>query len=127
MLDEIKVKQRELRKWMWTERLLTTQKDISKLREAISRMNELVELTRKAAEYYHSKHGRCPVCEGVDVKKFLDMLCSRIGPRCYEVLGKLARGEISSREAFEMLRREGLSKGITDEDVEKMLREAMRR
>ncbi len=63
MLDEIKARQREFRKWTWTERLLTTQRDVSKLKEAISRMREIVETTRKAAEYYDSKYGRCSYCE----------------------------------------------------------------
>lgn len=63
MIEEIKVEQRNLRKWMWAERLLTTQKDISKLREAISRMKNLVDMTRRAAEYYDSKYGRCNYCE----------------------------------------------------------------
>jgi len=63
MIDEIKAKQREFRKWTWTERLLTNQRDVSKLKEAISRMREIVETTRKAAEYYDSKYGRCSYCE----------------------------------------------------------------
>ncbi len=65
MIDEIKAGQREFRKWTWTERLLTTQRDISKLREAISRMKGIVEMTRKAAEYYDSKYGRCSYCESL--------------------------------------------------------------
>jgi hypothetical protein len=63
MIDEIKARQREFRKWTWTERLLTNQRDISKLKEAISRMKDIVETTRKAAEYYDSKYGRCSYCE----------------------------------------------------------------
>ncbi len=63
MLDEIKVKQREFRKWVWAERLLTTQKDLSKLREAISKMKDIVEKTRRASEYYDEKYGRCSYCE----------------------------------------------------------------
>jgi len=63
MIDEIKARQREFRKWTWTERLLTNQRDVSKLKEAISRMREIVETTRKAAEYYDSKYGRCSYCE----------------------------------------------------------------
>jgi hypothetical protein len=65
MIDNIKAKQREFRKWMWTERLLTTQRDISKLKEAISRMKDIVEATIKAAEYYDSKYGRCSYCENL--------------------------------------------------------------
>jgi len=126
MLDEIKVKQREFRKWVWAERLLTTQKDIYKLREAISRMQEVVELTRRAAEYYDSKHGECPLCKRVDFRKLFEMLCSRIGPVCYETIEKLVRGEISAKEAYEVIRREGVAKGITDEEVDRMIAEAMR-
>lgn len=71
MLNEIKAKQREFRKWVWTERLLTTQEDIGKLREAISRMNEIVELTRKAAEYHDQKYS-CRSCEVESLKLDLD-------------------------------------------------------
>ncbi|MEM3775018.1 MAG: hypothetical protein QXX92_08510 [Candidatus Bathyarchaeia archaeon] len=63
MIDEIKARQREFRKWTWTERLLTTQRDVSKLKEAISRMKDIVEKTKRAAEYYDSKYGRCSYCE----------------------------------------------------------------
>jgi hypothetical protein len=63
MLDEIKAKQREFRKWMWTERLTTTQHDITKLKEAISQARQIVELTSRAAEFYDSKYGRCSYCE----------------------------------------------------------------
>ncbi|MEM4429667.1 MAG: hypothetical protein QXM08_00705 [Thermofilaceae archaeon] len=63
MIDEIKAAQREFRKWMWAERLLTTQRDLAKLREAISRMKRIVDLTKRAAEYYDSRYGRCPYCE----------------------------------------------------------------
>ncbi|MEM0067650.1 MAG: hypothetical protein QW632_04410 [Ignisphaera sp.] len=63
MIDEIKAKQREFRKWLWSEKLLTTQKDLSKLREAILKMKEIVDLTRKASEYYDIKYGKCGYCE----------------------------------------------------------------
>lgn len=67
MLNEIKAKQREFRKWVWAERLLTAQEDIEKLKEAISRMNEIVELTRKAAEYHDKKYG-CSSCRVESLK-----------------------------------------------------------
>jgi hypothetical protein len=65
MLDEIRREQRDLRKWMWSERLLTTQRDVNKLREAIARMKGLVDLTNRAASYYHEKYGRCSYCEAL--------------------------------------------------------------
>ncbi|MEM2196341.1 MAG: hypothetical protein QXY41_05930 [Thermoproteota archaeon] len=63
MIDEINAKQRAFRKWLWSERLLTTQKDIGKLKEAIVRMKEIVDLTRRAAEYHDFKYGKCGYCE----------------------------------------------------------------
>ncbi|MBW2671885.1 MAG: hypothetical protein JRD89_00550 [Deltaproteobacteria bacterium] len=62
MLEEIKRQQRDLRKWMWTQRLSTTQEDVSKLREAIARAKSLVDLTYRAGERYHSELGECPTC-----------------------------------------------------------------
>jgi len=58
VIDEIKVKQRDLRKWIWAKKLTTTQEDIGVLREAIDKTKELVDLTYKAAEI-----NECPTCK----------------------------------------------------------------
>ena len=63
MLEEIAKKQREWRKWLWSQNLLTTEKRIEKLREAIEKLKEIHSLIKKATEYYTTKHGRCPYCE----------------------------------------------------------------
>jgi len=70
------------------------------------------------------KEGSCPVYKQINIKKFFEILCSKIGSKCYEALEKLARGEISAREAFEIIKSEGIAKGITDEDIDKMIAEA---
>jgi len=49
-----------------------------------------------------------------------------IGPVCYETIEKLVRGEISAKEAYETIKREGIARGITGEDVERMIAEAMK-
>jgi len=59
VMDEIKVKQRDLRKWVWAEGLTTTQEDIGSLGNAITQAKELVDLTYEAAEL----EGNCPTCE----------------------------------------------------------------
>ncbi|MEM1522285.1 MAG: hypothetical protein QXU69_04625 [Thermofilaceae archaeon] len=125
MIDEIKAVQREFRKWMWTERLLTTQRDLAKLREAISRMKWIVDLTRRAAEYYDSRYGRCPYCEqlakevsekfGVSESEALEAVYGATSDdreraaRSIEKLRKMGALDYVVRRAEEMLRemREG--------------------
>lgn len=64
MLDEINVKQRELRKWMWSNRLPTTNEDLNALEEAINKSKELVDTTYKVAEMKLKKEpGECTTCE----------------------------------------------------------------
>ncbi|MCD6325800.1 hypothetical protein J7L97_05885 [Candidatus Bathyarchaeota archaeon] len=121
MLDEINVVQRDLRKWMWAERLTTTQEDISKLREAIRKAKGLVDLTYKASERYHSKFGYPLVLYG---DRLIDKLCSRLGGECREIFDKLRRGEISADEAYRRIRAEGERKGLTDEDINRIIEES---
>lgn len=58
VIDEIKVKQRDLRKWVWAKKLTTSQEDIGSLRGAIDKAKELVDLTYRAAEV-----SECPTCQ----------------------------------------------------------------
>jgi hypothetical protein len=60
ILDEIKVKVREFRKWLWASGLLTHETDVRKLEEAINRFRAIVDLTWKGAEVVASK--RLPLC-----------------------------------------------------------------
>jgi len=62
VIDEIRVKQRDLRKWIWAEKLTTSQEDIGKLKGAIDKAKELVDLTYRAAEVYE-----CPTCKPIMV------------------------------------------------------------
>jgi hypothetical protein len=59
-LDEIKVRVREFRKWLWASGLLTHETDVRKLEEAINRFKAVVDLTWKGAEIVASK--RLPLC-----------------------------------------------------------------
>ena len=59
------------------------------------------------------------------IKKLFEKLCARIGPKCWETLEKLARGEISVKEAFEIIKREGIAKGVSDEDIDRIIAEVM--
>jgi hypothetical protein len=60
ILDEIKVKVREFRKWLWASGLLTHETDVRKLEEVINRFRSVVDLTWKGAEIVASK--RLPLC-----------------------------------------------------------------
>jgi hypothetical protein len=59
-LDEIRVRIREFRKWLWASGLLTHETDVSKLEEAINKFRSVVDLTWKGAEIVASK--RLPLC-----------------------------------------------------------------
>ena len=58
MLNKIREKQRELRKWLWSSRLPTVEEDASKINEAISKAKELTDLVYQAAEMYERKFGK---------------------------------------------------------------------
>jgi hypothetical protein len=60
VLDEIKVKVREFRKWLWASGLLTHETDVRRLEEAINKFRSVVDLTWKGAEIVASK--RLPLC-----------------------------------------------------------------
>ncbi|MBO3754800.1 MAG: hypothetical protein FGF53_08010 [Candidatus Brockarchaeota archaeon] len=121
MIDGIKARQREFRKWTWTERLLTTQRDISKLKEAISRMKDIVETTRRAAEYYDSKYGRCSYCETLARE-----ISSRFGLEEAEILDSIYGLASDSKErvseSAEKLKRLGVFE-YTMQRVKEMLTE----
>ncbi|MBS7635769.1 hypothetical protein KEJ37_00245 [Candidatus Bathyarchaeota archaeon] len=121
MIDEIKARQREFRKWTWTERLLTTQRDIAKLKEAISRMKDIVETTRRAAEYYDSKYGRCSYCETLARE-----ISSRFGFEEAEILDSIYGLASDSKErvseSAEKLKRLGVFE-YTMQRVKEMLTE----
>jgi hypothetical protein len=106
MLDEIKREQRELRKWMWAERLLTTQRDINRLREAIERMKRLVDLTHRAASYYHEKYGKCSYCESL-AKEIAAKFNVSEGEVLDALYGLASDNKERVNEAAEKLRRVG--------------------
>jgi len=58
MLEKIRDKQRELRKWLWSSRLPTVEEDVSKIDEVIGKAKELTGLVYQAAEMHDKKFGR---------------------------------------------------------------------
>ncbi|MEM3994969.1 MAG: hypothetical protein QXW40_06225 [Thermofilum sp.] len=125
-LDEIKVMQRDVRKFMWAKGLTTVSESIDDLRVAKEMVKKLLDKTYEVAERYRRKHGgECPACK-VDPKKFFEMLCEKIGDKCFDALQKYLEDKISKEEFIKTLMEEGKSKGITDEDIEKMIRMATR-
>ena len=121
MLDEIKVKYRDWRKWLWSERLLSTQKDIGKLREAIDGMRRLVELTRKAMEYYHSKYGKCNYCEAL-AKELSEKFGVEESEALEAIYGMASENKERIRESAEKLKRMGAFE-YTMKRVKEMLME----
>ena len=85
MIDEIDVRQRDLRKYIWAEKLTTTQESIDSLRGAIDRAKELVNMTYKAAE-------PCPKCD-----ELIDKVCKGLSGdekvKCTEAIKDLAEGK----------------------------------
>ncbi len=189
IIDEIKAKQREFRKWVWSEGLLTVEDDLNKLREAIRRVDYLVDLTRKASELYDLKYGKsnyyslaselsekysidinealklirgllsdkhedvlesveklknigaldyitervgemikkpkpseepCITCL-INPRKFFEELCNMIGSECWDLLDQFKNGKISANELYVRVRKLGESKGITDDDINKLI------
>ncbi|MEM0261767.1 MAG: hypothetical protein QXN17_03835 [Nitrososphaerota archaeon] len=122
-LDEIKVLQRDIRKFMWAKGLTTVSNSIDDLRIAKDMVKRLLDKAYEMAEKYRIKYGECPACN-VDPNKFFKILCDRIGDKCFEALQKYLKNEISNEEFIRVLIEEGKSKGITDEDIEKMIKMA---
>jgi hypothetical protein len=60
-LDELKAMQRDIRKWIWQNGLLTHEKDINKLREAISMVKTLSDTAHQIFEEYMSSCETCKV------------------------------------------------------------------
>lgn len=54
-------------------------------------------------------------------ESLLDDLCNRIGPSCYEALERARRGEIGFDEAFKLIEREGRARGISDEEIDRLI------
>jgi hypothetical protein len=54
-------------------------------------------------------------------ESLLEELCSRIGPSCHETLERARRGELGFDEAFRLIEREGRARGLTDEDIDRLI------
>ncbi len=125
-IEEVKVMQREIRKWMWARGLTTTSESIEDLRVAKDMVKKLLDKVYEAAEKYRAKHrGECPACR-VDPRVFFRELCGMIGDVCFEALDKYLRGEISAEEFIRVVREEGERRGLTGEDVEKLIKRLTR-
>ncbi|MEM4819538.1 MAG: hypothetical protein QXQ91_04445 [Nanopusillaceae archaeon] len=123
IIDNIKVLQRDIRKWMWARGLTTTSESIEDLRRAKEMVKRLLDKTYEAAEKYRSKYGVCPACL-VDPMVFFNMLCEKIGDKCFDALNKFIKGEISDKEFIKIVTEEGKAKGITDEEIMKLMERA---
>lgn len=125
-LEEIKVMQREIRKWAWARGLTTVSESIEDLRTMKDMVKKLLDRVYEAAEKYRAKHGgECPACR-VDPGVFFRALCEMIGDVCFEALDKYLRGEMSKEEFIRVVQEEGKRKGVTDEDIERLIRRVSR-
>jgi len=87
IIDEIDVKQRDLRKYIWAERLTTSQEDIESLGGAIDRARELVDLTYRAAMI-----AECPHCGKKSVEDICKDLPEEKRVKCTEALKVVMEG-----------------------------------
>ncbi|MEM1750725.1 MAG: hypothetical protein QW088_07405 [Desulfurococcaceae archaeon] len=62
-LEEIKVMQRDVRKWAWAIGLTTVSESIEDLRTMKDMVKKLLDKVYEAAERYRAKYGRCMYCE----------------------------------------------------------------
>jgi len=63
LVEEVKVMQRDVRKWMWARGLTTVSESIDDLRAAKEMVKRLLDKVYEAAEKYRAKYGRCMYCE----------------------------------------------------------------
>lgn len=68
-LDEIKVMQREVRKWMWARGLTTASESVEDLRAAKEMVRGLLSKAYEAAERYRSKGAECRACAAAGLPK----------------------------------------------------------
>lgn len=63
-INEINIKQRDLRKWMWSAGLPTVNENLDSLDDAINRAKDLMDTTYSASEVYASRHPEgCTTCD----------------------------------------------------------------
>jgi len=127
---ELHNKVEDVRKWVYRSGLLASpSKELAA--EALSRLSKVSEEVYRELEAKKDRllagfrESGCPVCEGLDPRKLMERICERIGPKCKEAVEKLLRGEISAKEALEIMRREGRERGISDEEIGKIISETI--
>ncbi|MEM1820359.1 MAG: hypothetical protein QXU64_02075 [Thermofilaceae archaeon] len=121
LLDEIKIMQRDLRKWAWARGLTTVSESIEDLRELKRRVEELVKKTYEAAEIYRRKYGTCPACESL-----AEEVSERFGVSKSEILEALRGLASDDRERAMESARRLKELGVFDyivRRIEEMLRE----
>jgi len=69
---------------------------------------------------------QCPLCVPLSTSKLIKIMSEKMGQEAEDVFMKLLKGEITSKEAYQKLKEIGMKKGITKEDIKKMIEEAKR-
>ena len=69
---------------------------------------------------------QCPLCVPLSTSKLIKIMSEKMGKEVEDVFIKLLKGEITSKEAYQKLKEIGMKKGITKEDIKKMIEEAKR-
>ncbi|MEM4667379.1 MAG: LAGLIDADG family homing endonuclease [Thermofilum sp.] len=121
LLDEIKIMQRDLRKWMWTRGLPISSESLDDLREAKRRLEELIKKTYEAAEIYRRRYGTCPACESL-----AEEVSEKFGVSKSEILEALHGLASDDRERVRESARRLRELGVLDYIIrrtEEMLRE----
>lgn len=121
LLDEIKIMQRDLRKWMWTRGLPISSESLDDLREAKRRLEELIKKTYEAAEIYRRRYGTCPACESL-----AEEVSEKFGVSKSEILEALHGLASDDRERIRESARRLRELGVLDYIIrrtEEMLRE----
>ncbi len=85
-------------------------------------------ITREEVEVYRGKYVSCPACETlgimVDVDELLIGLRDKLGEEAVRAFDRLMAGEITKDELMETLKRIASAKGVSDEEIERIIESA---
>jgi hypothetical protein len=82
--------------------------------------------TIQAGQQTQQEKPQCPLCVPLSTSKLIKIMSEKMGQEVEDVFMKLLKGEITSKEAYQKLKEIGMKKGITKEDIKKMIEEAKR-
>jgi len=69
---------------------------------------------------------QCPLCVPLSTSKLIKIMSEKMGKEVEDIFMRLLKGEITSKEAYQKIKEIGMKKGITKEDIKKMIEEAKR-